>query len=105
MKGGLPPSLFDRRWVHRFEEDTAEGAVYRPSDSDAPLSRRPRELIELDRDGGARVFTGGPDDRARAHAGTWEEDEGTIVVRVAASGGSEREYRIVVEAPDRLLVR
>ena len=41
--------LFTTRWVHVFEEDTAEGAVYRPEDDQIPLSRRPRERLEYSR--------------------------------------------------------
>jgi hypothetical protein len=71
------------RWVHVFEEDTADGAVYRPEDADIPLSRRPREQIEFSPDGSARVFEGGPDDR--------------LVARRAA-------VRIIEQSPDRLVV-
>jgi len=38
--------LFTTRWVHVFEEDTPEGAVYRPDSADLPLSRRLREQLE-----------------------------------------------------------
>ena len=37
--------------------------MYRPEDDDIPLSRRPRERLELRADGSAHVFGGGPDDR------------------------------------------
>jgi hypothetical protein len=75
--------LFATRWVHVFEEDTADGDVYRPEDGDIPLSRRPRERIEFAPDGSARVFEGGPDDR--------------LVARQAA-------VRIIDRSPDRLVV-
>ena len=48
--------LFSVTWVHVFEEDTAEGGVYRPEEGPVPLSRRPRERFALTRDGSARVY-------------------------------------------------
>ncbi len=34
----LPDSIF-KRWVHSFEEDAGDVAVYRPRDYDFPLAR------------------------------------------------------------------
>lgn len=94
--------LFTTRWVHVFEEDTAAGAVYRPEDGAIPLSRRPRERIELDADGSARLFVPGPDDRLTEQAGAWRDEEGALVVR-ARDGGIE--VRIIERSPERLVVR
>jgi len=79
----------DTRWVHVFEEDTAEGAVYRPDGPDIPLSRRPREQLVLGADGKATLYTAGPDDR--------------LVARPAAKAGAE--VQIISRSPDRLVVR
>ena len=68
--------LFATGWVHAFEEDTAEGAVYRPRGSKLPLSRRPRERLELDADGTARIFVQGPDDRYVEQPATWRDEDG-----------------------------
>ena len=84
--------LFATAWVHVFEEDTAAGAVYRPEDADIPLSRRPRERLELHADGSARVFTAGPDDRPVGRPATWSD----------ASGNAD--VRIIARSPDRLVV-
>ena len=94
--------LFATGWIHAFEEDTAEGAVYRPRGSKIPLSRRPRERLELSPDGTAKVFLPGPDDRSVEQAARWHDEDGAIVVR-AREGGAE--LRIVEHSPDRLLVR
>ena len=94
--------LFATGWVHAFEEDTAEGAVYRPRGSQLPLSRRPRERLELDADGTARIFVQGPDDRYIEQPASWQDDGGAVVVR-ARSGGHV--LRIVEQLPDRLVVR
>jgi hypothetical protein len=88
--------------VHVFEEDTAEGAVYRPEDGDIPLSRRPRERFELDSDGSARLFVQGPDDRYVEQKATWREEGGAMVIR-ARQGGTE--LRIVERSPTKLVVK
>lgn len=99
-------TLVTTRWVHLFEEDTAQGAVYRPDSADVPLSRRPREQIELSRDGSARIFVPAPDDRLSEIAATWADENGVVVVRARGPrGGVVRELRIVEVSPDRLLVR
>lgn len=94
--------LFGTRWVHVFEEDTPAGAVYRAEDDAIPLSRRPRERLELDRDGSARLFGSGPDDRPAERPASWREEDGVIVVR-AREGGVE--LRIVERSADRLVVK
>jgi hypothetical protein len=94
--------LFATGWVHAFEEDTAEGAVYRPRGSKLPLSRRPRERLELDADGTARIFVQGPDDRYIEQPASWREEDGAVVVRAREGGAA---LRIVDRSPDRLVVR
>jgi hypothetical protein len=94
--------LLSRRWVHVFEQDTAKGAVYLPANGDVPLSRRPREWLELLPNGDARVLLPGPDDRLQEQPATWTEDGDAVVVRAAAGG---RTYRVIEWSPDRLIVR
>jgi hypothetical protein len=94
--------LFTTGWVHVFEEDTAEGAVYRPENSDIPLSRRPRERLKLEPDGTAVLYTSGPDDRYVEQSATWRDEGGAVVVR--ARGGRSA-LRIVDRSPTRLLVK
>ncbi len=94
--------FYDVRWVHAFEDDHAEGDVYRPAAGTFPLARRPREAFELHRDGSALVFQGGPDDRSMADDATWTDTPKGIVV-VDARGGVL--YRIVERTPTQLIVR
>jgi len=94
--------LFATRWVHVFEEDTAAGAVYRPEHADIPLSRRPRERIELDADGAARLFTEGPDDRYVEQAASWQEENDGVTIR--ARVGSPI-LRVVDRSPARLVIQ
>jgi hypothetical protein len=93
--------VFGKTWVHVYEEDTADGAVYRSEDDAIPLSRRPRERLTLSPDGSARLFAPGPDDRLTEQRATWREDGGALVVRAAAGGA---ELRIVERSPSRLVV-
>jgi hypothetical protein len=94
--------LFATGWVHVFEEDTAEGAVYRPEDSDIPLSRRPRERLKLAPDGTALFYISGPDDRYVEQPATWREEGGAVIVRARGGGPA---LRIVDQSPTRLLVK
>jgi hypothetical protein len=99
-------ALFAQRWIHVFEEDTAQGAVYRPEEHDIPLSRRPRERLELDADGSARLLVPGPDDRAQEQSATWREEDGEIVIRAGPRGPAPgRVLRVVERSADRLIVR
>jgi hypothetical protein len=99
-----PEYLFAARWVHVFEEDTAEGAVYRPETGDLPLSRRPREQFELSADGSARLFLPGAGDRPEAVPATWREEGQELVIHTAP-GRPPRELRVLRCEPQRLLVR
>jgi hypothetical protein len=102
----LPDSIFATRWVHVFEEDSAEGRVFRPDSTDIPLSRRPREQLGLQQDGSAQLFLPGPDDRLRAVQASWSEQGDTVVIKTAdTSGRTDREMRVVSHAPDRLVLR
>jgi hypothetical protein len=94
--------LFGTGWVHVFEEDTPEGAVYRAENDAIPLSRRPRERLALERDGSAQLFAAGPDDRLIAQSATWREEGDALVVR-ATKGGLE--LRILERSADRLVVQ
>jgi len=89
-------------WVHVFEEDTSAGAVFKPADADIPLSRRPRQRLELRADGSAVLGMPGPDDRSVPERASWVDEAGQIVVRDAA--GAIR-LRIVTRSPGRLVAQ
>jgi hypothetical protein len=93
--------LFTTHWVHVFEEDTSAGAVYRPDGEDIPLSRRPRERLELSADGTAKIITPGPDDRLIEKPATWTSGKESA----AASAASSPDVVIVKQSPSRLIVR
>lgn len=102
----VSPRLFEERWLHSYEEDTAGGQVYRPESWDFPLSRRPREAIELHPDGKARIFLPGAADRPRPVNAAWSDEQGSIVVRAPSqSGGAETARRIISAASDKLVIK
>lgn len=88
-------------WVHVFEHDTLEGAVFHLVDADVPLSRRPRERIELSPDGAAALLMPGPGDGFVRHPATWRDEHGVIVVH--DTHGDVR-ARIIERSPTRLVV-
>jgi hypothetical protein len=94
-------TLLATAWVHVFEEDTADGAVFRPEHAEIPLSRRPRERIRLQPNGKAAVLVQGEDDRYVERPATWHDEDGTVVLR--ARGGPT--LRIIDRSPSRLIVK
>lgn len=98
-------ALFEATWVHAFEEDAPDTAVYRPDTSDLPRSRRPRERLKLDADGSARLVVAAPDDRLQEIEARWTEEAGEITVTPETAAGSVKTLRLRVAAKDRLLVR
>ena len=98
MTGATPPGGV---WVHVYEEDQGGGAVFRPQESDIPLSRRPRLAFELRPGGTATIWTGGADDRPSAVPARWTREGSVLVVR---DGGGDERLRIVEQSPDKLFV-
>ncbi len=98
--------LAGTRWVHAFEEDTAEGEVYRPETDDVPLSRRPRRRIAFSKDGSVSVQMPGPDDRLVETQGRWQREGKDVVVNVEPAGGTgEKRLRLSVRSPTRVVLR
>ena len=102
----LNADVFQKRWVHSFEEDSAQAQVYRPQSWDFPLSRRPREAFELRPDGTAQLFLPGASDRPEATDTSWTEEAGELIIRAKRkSGQSPLTWRIVDFGVDKLVVR
>ena len=100
-----PSAIYGVRWVHVFEEDSAEGQVYRPDSGPISLSRRPREALTLNADGSATFEVGGADDRPSGRHAAWRQEAEGLVVDVPAAGGTEStELHIVKASADRLVV-
>jgi len=100
-----PSAITGVRWVHVFEEDTADRHVYKPDSGPIPLSRRPRETMTLHPDGSATVEVGGADDRPAARRASWRLAGDKVVVEVPAGAGKgSTELHIIRASPDSLVV-
>ena len=104
----LPRALFEEVFVHAFEEDGPEGAVYRADGHDVKRSRRPRERLSFGEDGSVRMMAGAPDDRLRESVGRWTEASGEIQVTIDPTidaPGAVSGFRVRILPGSRLLVR
>ncbi|MDQ6939655.1 MAG: hypothetical protein M3119_05800 [Verrucomicrobiota bacterium] len=99
-KSAKSDPLFATTWVHVFEEDTERGAVYRPEEDDIPLSRRPRERIQLRANGSATVQLSGADDRYVEQPAKWSKQGDSIVIQTG-----KQKLRVVEQSPSRLVVQ
>jgi hypothetical protein len=97
--------LFATTWVHAFEEDGPEGAVYRPEGGSLRLSRRPRERLSFSPGGRAVVVLGGPDDRLHEVAARWHEENGTITVTTGPADGPTRTLHVRLQSSEILIVK
>jgi hypothetical protein len=93
--------LLKTRWVHVQEQDTAEGAVFVPDDEHVPLSRKPRDWLELRADGSATLYAPGADDRPVERRATWHEAGASAARR----GQAEADVEIIARSPARLVVK
>ena len=94
------------RWIHLYEEDRNDGEVYGLEGGEVPLSRRPRERIELRSDGTAILSGPGADDRLTEYVGHWTPDGDSLIIRVGSRGQpTPITLRATRVGPDRLVVK
>lgn len=90
----LRPKIYGR-WVHSFEEDEMDLAVYRPPDYPFPRARG-RAAIEFRPDGTFVDWQIGRGDANEAVTGTWHEEGPTRVgVSFEGTGRPSRTLEIV----------
>jgi hypothetical protein len=92
------------RWVHSFEEDHEDVAVYRPFEYAFPPGRAPRDGIEFSADGSFTEWGAGRGDARIPVPGRWRA-AGADAVAVTTERGGEQVLEVVRMAPDRLEVR
>ncbi len=97
--------LVESIWVHVFEEDRAEGEVYRPESDAIPRSRRTRERLCFFADGTARILLAAPDDRHEPAPAYWKEEDGRITVTPDSAAAGAKILHARFEGSTRLLVR
>jgi hypothetical protein len=81
----LSQEIFEKRWIHSYEEDTNDSQTYRPSTFNFPLSRG-RIAFEIEKNGTFIQYGIGPDDTRKKVEGNWtiEEEEESIHKRDAS---------------------
>ena len=99
-----PSAIVGIRWVHVYEEDRKDGAVYRPDSGPVPLSRRPREALTLNTDGSATIEAGGPDDRSAGRPARWSVTPAGIEVAAAAHGRQAPAVLTITQASAEYLI-
>ena len=81
----LSQEIFEKRWIHSYEEDTNDSQTYRPSTFNFPLSRG-RIAFEIEKNGTFIQYGIGPDDTRKKVEGNWtieEEEPNTIKINFA----------------------
>jgi hypothetical protein len=81
----LSQEIFEKRWIHSYEEDTNDSQTYRPSTYNFPLSRG-RIAFEIEKNGIFIQYGIGPDDTRKKVEGNWtigEEEPNTIKIDFA----------------------
>jgi len=102
----VPKALFGKTFVHAFEEDGAEGEVYRAEGDEVRRSRRPRERLSFSKDGTVRLMLARADDRLSEVKARWTVEGADIVVTPEEAGGpSAVILRARITSDGRLLVR
>jgi hypothetical protein len=85
--GQLPPEIYEKKWIHSYEEDKDDIQVYHTSTFNFPLSRG-RMGFEIEKNGTFIQYGNGPDDRQKKVEGNWTIGEGeetnTIKIDFAA---------------------
>lgn len=71
----LSQEIFEKRWIHSYEEDTNDSQMYRPSTYNFPLSRG-RIGFEIEKNGIFIQYGIGPDDTRKKVEGNWTIEEG-----------------------------
>lgn len=101
-----PPPDVTGAWIHAFEEDTGEAAVYRPADHPFRPARRPRRRIEFGADGTFTEHRPGPDDRPRPVRGhwAWQKANRIAVTFPEGRGGAPFGITVLSRTGDRLLI-
>ena len=94
-----------KQWLHSREEDTGAQIVFRPSDYDFPLTRRPREIFELKSDGTLIKGTPSPSDSVEEKEGTWKiEGNNKLVFYSSPEGEPTETWKIASVDSDRLVL-
>jgi len=92
--------------MHSSEEDTENEMVLRPADYDFPLTRRPRESLQLRPDGTLIKGSASPSDSVQEHKGTWRlEDDDELALYTSGEARPSQKLKIASIHDDRLVLK
>lgn len=101
----IDTTVLVQSWVHSYEEDSADQAVYRPENFTFPTSRG-RGGFDLKLDGTAIQFGPGPTDQTATLPGRWEVGEdGWLTLYLGGSDTPSRMMKITSLSPDKLILK
>jgi hypothetical protein len=101
----IDKAALQKRWLHSREEDTESEKVFRPADYDFPLTRRPRESLDLKSDGSVSRGTAAPSDSLEQHHGKWTLDDDELTLYPESGRGAAEKLRIASISADRLVIK
>ncbi len=79
MNKKINKEVLQGEWIHSYEEDDGDEAVFRPSSYDFPLTRRPRESFELKAGGKLVKGEATASDSVREAQGKWELEDDKVI--------------------------
>jgi len=105
MPQEIDSRLLCKRWLHSYEEDTAEQIVFRPASFNFPPARG-RDGFELRPDQSMMELRIGPTDRIEEVPGKWRLDHGDrLLFYEQSSSNPTRAMQIMSADQDRLVIK
>lgn len=102
QSSSLQKAVFNKHWVHSFEEDTADIKVYRPVTYNFPLARG-REGFEVKENNTFILYTIGPADESKKVEGKWS-NTGKNMIQAGFTSSDVAPYSIeILQVSDTLL--
>lgn len=101
----IDSQLLCNRWLHSYEEDTADQTVFRPASFRFPPARG-RDGFELRPDQSMVELRIGPTDRIEEVPGKWTLDgESRLLFYTQSSPNPARVMQIISADQDRLIIK
>jgi hypothetical protein len=105
MANTVDTKIFQGKWVHSHEEDTADEMVFRPATHSFPPSRG-RRSFELRSDGSMIDHRIGPDDRPSSRSGSWDvRDTNELELRPTDPMARSTTFQVLQADPDKLVLK
>lgn len=103
MKKKINKETLQGEWIHSYEEDEGDEAVFRPSNYDFPLTRRPRESFELKAGGKLVKNEATHSDSVKEAEGKWELEDDKVIFQ--SESGTNQTKQIASCDQDKLVLK